>query len=735
MSELVKIPGYIIDSVLGYGGMSTVYLAEQESLGRRVALKVMSESLSHDPTYTKRFLKEARIIAQLNYPYIIVIYDYGVVDSQHYIAMECVDGGDLFRRVKKGIGVPETLDVMYQMAKALSYAHGKGYIHRDIKPGNILFREDGTVVLSDFGLAKGLTDNTQVTAAGMTLGTPAYMSPEQSFGEQLDSRSDLYSLGCVFYFMLTQEKPYTADNPVALAMKHLRDPIPRLPDAVSWLQPVLDQLMAKKPADRFQYGEDLAKVIQQYRDEDSVTPIKPSLVQNMKEEEAPGELELEDYESFTSLEVAKAVDEFSNDALKSSVRPAINLSLVSDEHLSVDDEAPSMGGFTEQVAQAANKPQAIDSRAYLQQKMQDSQSEIAVAQVDQVDHSVEPSGSSVHESASPDRAPPKVRDRSHGEVAAARGGKSGQKQKPPRLLIASIGAAIVITVVNVGAGLYLASQRNVPEISKVEEKVQLDESRWTTPVKKLITFSDPLSSGGTGPKMVVITKGSFQMGDVSGRYGPSARPVRTVHLARDFAIGTHEVTFEQYDKFATETGRPLPEDRHWGRQNRPVIYVSWQDASDYVAWLSQQTGKKYRLPAEAEWEFASRAGTQSDFWWGEWPNHDFANFGSEVCCRGKIAGADQWAEETNEVGAFPANDFGLHDSLGNVWEWVQDCWNVDHYGGPSSGSVRQDGDCRKRVVRGGSWSDIPRNVGVAARGRAAVDKKLAFIGFRVVREQ
>jgi len=730
MAELVEIPGYKVESVLGYGGMSTVYLAEQVSLGRRVALKVMAESLTHDPTYTKRFLKEARIIAQLTYPYIIVIYDYGVVGAQHYIAMECVDGGDLFRRVKTTMRVSEIIKVMVQVAKALAYAHGKGYIHRDIKPGNILFREDGTVVLSDFGLAKGLSDNTQVTAAGMTLGTPAYMSPEQAFGEQVDSRSDLYSLGCVFYFMLTGAKPYTADNPVALAMKHLRDPIPQLPDEYRWLQPILDKLMAKKPEDRYQYGEDLAKELEQYSDEDSVTPIKPSLFgDNGRQHEQHDELRLEENDSPTTEEVLKAVDDFSNQRVKPASIDSPPLSLLEDGD-SVD--SLDIGELSPLPASAEHKPRRIDSRDYLKQKVDETE----------VQRATEPSVAPVQRAAEPSvqaavQPVPQegIRERSRGEIPSVSIRKASEKPKISKLVVASIGAAIVITVVNVGAGLYLASQRNVPEISKVDEQVQLSESRWTAPTRKQVTFADPLASGGTGPKMVVVAKGSYEMGDISGRYGPSARPVRTVHIGRDFAIGVNEITFDEFDQFSRATGRPLADDHQWGRGNRPAISVSWQDATDYAAWLSRETGNRYRLPTEAEWEYASRGGSSSDYWWGEWPNHDFANFGSEVCCRGKISGADQWGEETSHAGAFPANAYGLHDSLGNVWEWVQDCWSVDYYGAPSSGGASLQGDCSKRVVRGGSWSDIPRNVAVAARGRAPVDKKLAFIGFRVVREQ
>ena len=732
MTELVKIPGYKIESVLGYGGMSTVYLAEQESLGRRVALKVMAESLTHDPTYTKRFLKEARIIAQLSFPHIIVIYDYGVVDGQHYIAMECIGGGDLFRRVKTHMDVSEVINITIQVARALAYAHGKGYIHRDIKPGNILFREDGGVVLSDFGLAKGLSDNTQVTAAGMTLGTPAYMSPEQAFGEQVDSRSDLYSLGCVFYFMLTGAKPYTADNPVALAMKHLRDPVPTLPKEYVWLQPVLDKLMAKKPEDRYQYGEDLAKELEQYSDEDSVTPVKPSLLNRGGAADESSELHLQQFESLTPEKVVNAVDGFAGNASRKPPVGSPALELVDDSA-----HAPSAGdGFSSQATQVLKSSEMLDGRRYLKNKSEPGapvikvdegiEATLVMPSAAQPVHSLPPAGSEAGDF---------IRERSRGEIPSVSMRQPPKKPPVSKLLIAAIGAAIIITVVNVGVGIYLAQQRNIPSVSKIDEQTLLDESRWSTPTRKLIRFSDPLTSGGTGPEMVVVAKGSFEMGDLSGRYGPSARPVHSVNLATDFAMGVNEVSFDDYDKFTQATNRARADDRQWGRGTRPAIYVSWQDATDYAAWLSSQTSKRYRLPTEAEWEYASRAGSSTDYWWGDWPNHEFANFGSEVCCRGQTAGADQWGEETSPVGSFSVNDYGLHDSLGNVWEWVQDCWNVDHYGASASGTVRRDGDCAKRVVRGGSWSDIPRNIAAAARGRAPVDKKLAFIGFRVVREQ
>ena len=221
------------------------------------------------------------------------------------------------------------------------------------------------------------------------------------------------------------------------------------------------------------------------------------------------------------------------------------------------------------------------------------------------------------------------------------------------------------------------------------------------------SFRDTLSSGGEGPEMVVIPAGRFRIGCVSGRdCYDSEKPVHEVVIARPFALSKFEVTFEDYDRF---TYPSKVDDEGWGRGRRPVINVSWDDATEYAAWLSAETGKNYRLPTEAEWEYAARAGTTTKYPWGNDIGTGRAN------CFGGLCG-DQW-ERTAPAGSFVANAWGLHDMHGNVWEWVQDCWNGSYAGAPSDGSVWTSGDCSRRVIRGGSWDDGPRGLRSADRSR------------------
>jgi serine/threonine-protein kinase PpkA len=271
--ETPQIPGYRIEKIIGKGAMSTVYLAVQESLDRRVALKVLTPKLAADPTFNKRFIKEGKIIAKLAHPHIVTIYDTGNYGEYYYIAMEYLEAPTLKERIKTGLTPDQAVSIVCQMAQALGYAHRQNCIHRDIKPGNILFRTREIAVLTDFGIAKNLEDKTALTAVGWRLGTPSYMSPEQALGKPVDSRCDLYSLGVVFYEMLTQTRPYQGKDAFEIALMHVNEPAPTLPDSFRRFQPVLDRLLAKRPDGRFSTGEEVAQSLQNPLPEPA--PISP----------------------------------------------------------------------------------------------------------------------------------------------------------------------------------------------------------------------------------------------------------------------------------------------------------------------------------------------------------------------------------------------------------------------------------------------------------------------------
>ncbi len=238
--------------------MAIVYLAIQESLDRKVALKVMNANLASDPAFCKRFLKEGKIIAKFSsHPDIVTIYDIGCFGSHYYMAMEYISGASLKERIQQKKELDQYRAIIRQVAGALGYAHSLGFIHRDVKPANILFREGGRAILTDFGIAKSLSSNTQLTKIGYTVGTPEYMSPEQAIGQDMDARSDLYSLGVVVYEMITGQKPFLGEDAFATAMMHINSPVPILPSQLAHYQVLIDRLMAKDPNDRFETADRL----------------------------------------------------------------------------------------------------------------------------------------------------------------------------------------------------------------------------------------------------------------------------------------------------------------------------------------------------------------------------------------------------------------------------------------------------------------------------------------------
>jgi tetratricopeptide (TPR) repeat protein len=262
----MELPGFQLEKEIGRGGMARVYLAVQKKFGRLVALKVVSASYATDAGFRKRFLQESRINARLTHPNIVQVYDVGAHEAYLYLVLEYIRGGDLHQRLDRGMRLVSLLQVVKDIGKALDFAHSKGFVHRDIKPENILFREDGSAVLTDFGIASFVDAGPSVTRVGTVVGTPQYMSPEQAAGKELDGRSDLYSLGVVFYRMLTGDVPYKANSAVSIGIKHLQEPIPKLPHYLSAFQEVVDRSLAKKPEHRFQSGAELAQALEGIRE-------------------------------------------------------------------------------------------------------------------------------------------------------------------------------------------------------------------------------------------------------------------------------------------------------------------------------------------------------------------------------------------------------------------------------------------------------------------------------------
>jgi serine/threonine-protein kinase len=264
-----KIGIYEVKSELGRGGMATVYRAYDSRFEREVAVKVLPQELLHsDPQFRLRFEREAKIIAQLEHSAIVPVYDVGESEGQPYFVMRYMNGGSLSERIKAGIfNIEETLQILGAIAPALDEAHAKGIVHRDIKPSNILFDKRGNPYISDFGIAK----LTQAQAGNVTgsaiIGTPAYMAPEQAQGIEVDGRADIYALGIILFEMLTGKQPYEADTPMAVAIKHITDPVPHIrqtnPKLPEGMETIIQKAMAKNKNERFSTAIEMTNALRE----------------------------------------------------------------------------------------------------------------------------------------------------------------------------------------------------------------------------------------------------------------------------------------------------------------------------------------------------------------------------------------------------------------------------------------------------------------------------------------
>lgn len=275
--------------------MASVFLAEQEIFGRQVALKVLSPDLADNQQFGLRFTREVRLVANFNHPNIVTVFDSGCIDGMYYLAMEHLSGGDLRRKLSRGISILDAIGMIVAAADAIGYAATKGVVHRDIKPANIMLREDDSLAIVDFGIAFDVNSQTMVTEAGTVLGTAKYMSPEQTLGERIDHRADIYSLGIVLYEMLVGNVPFSADSVAGIALKQLNEPVPELPIDLAPFQPVIDGMLEKSPDDRYQ---DVTTLMADLRNLAHTLPVDlTSTILTQDEQNAEGRRSLSEHNS------------------------------------------------------------------------------------------------------------------------------------------------------------------------------------------------------------------------------------------------------------------------------------------------------------------------------------------------------------------------------------------------------------------------------------------------------
>jgi serine/threonine protein kinase len=278
-----RIASYTLLEPIGHGGMAVVYRARQDSLERTVAVKILSENLAASPEFMERFRREARTAANLRHPNVITVFDFGQDErGVPYLVLEYIEGPTLADLMDGGLEDKRVPDLLDQIAAGLDYAHARGVIHRDIKPGNVLLTDDGRAVLADFGLA-WLLEGAHLTLTGGVIGTPEYMAPEQAGGEPIDHRADVYSLGVVLYEMLVGERPFVAETPIAVLLQHLQDAPPSVlearPDLPLAVGGVVAKALAKAPGERHQSAGALARAFREaLTGAAPVTPERPAVI-------------------------------------------------------------------------------------------------------------------------------------------------------------------------------------------------------------------------------------------------------------------------------------------------------------------------------------------------------------------------------------------------------------------------------------------------------------------------
>jgi len=766
---------YEITRKLGAGGMANVYHAREIALEREVAIKVLPQSFLRDEQFIIRFKREAQVAANLEHPHIVRIYQIGEEDNLVYFVMSYIPGGAISDRIKKGpIPIDQIVQWGMDVSSALGYAHDHGVIHRDLKPDNIMLDKSGRAVVMDYGIARA-AQGTGLTQTGAVIGTPQFMSPEQARGIDLDARSDLYSMGLVLYQMATGTLPFKATDAASLMYMHVHEapepPDVRNPEVPAWLRDIILKCLAKNPDDRFSSAKELRLALAEHKapeltektivqkraaqkkgaglwiaaaaviviaaaagwfwwssqkkaPEQAMTPVQPA----PQEQPAPAPAEPQVSADDLAFQQAEMID------TKQAFKTYLDRYPGGEK---ADEAKAKISEFEEQERLAAEKSRlAAQSRgeeeARLEKERQaerQRQAEAAARQDDETFRKALAANTAVSFTAylqsyplgrHVEEARAKI-DALNSQAAAAeqkRAEEQAKRDDEAFRMASSSGTkdAYSTYLISFPTGRHAEEARTkIAEFDKraaFEEKLRLALSEFS------ITMAD-------------IPGGSFQMGSNDG--DDNEKPVRTVTVT-GFKMMSTEVTQAQYQAIMNDNPS-----FHKLDENCPVEKVSWKDATVFCNRLSERVGLEpcydpgsgacdftkngFRLPTEAEWEYACRGNTGSEY--------NTGNGESALDRAGWYARNSR--EKTHAVAQKARNVYGLYDMHGNVWEWTNDWYDKNSYSQDGTDDPTGPAGGREKVLRGGSWIDWPKDCRSAKRREFDPNKNYTDIGFRVVR--
>lgn len=742
-----------------------------------LSVEVFSAGLEH-------FVQEGRTVAQLDHPNIVTVFRCFEANGTAYLLMPWYRGEALHKLLRRSgaLTAEEALALTLPLLNALEYIHQRGVIHQDIKPANIYITESGEPILLDFGAAgQWRSDNSDTRRK---LGSEGYAASEQSEARgKVGPWTDIYGLAATLYRSITGQVPIAASERKQAVDERNPDPLQPLGSVVperdsAGLFEAISLGLAVDPQSRPQSILEWRPRFTGHRK--AGTKVAANLSSSI-EREGREWLPIILLSIFLIAITGAAIyllsgggtdglmpgdGDASETTLKKDARDA-------DTHTSPEeaarweaaleaDTAYAYQLFMQDYPQSIHTSQAqeqldvLDEQAWQQAKSDGSKSaieahlqnfpdglhqadamillkEIELAEAEQArlqleqdrqDHKAWATARTARTLAAIDNYINNWSGGLHIDEALALRGKLSDDINDLR----GFEAAKKLNTIDA----YQAYIDAFPAGRSVAEALETIDGLTLRPGK---TFQDCADC----PTMIVVPAGSFWQGseDSSPYALNKEKPLRMVSMAKDFAVSVFEVTMAQWDQCTADGGcSTRPHDNGWGRDKRPVIMVSWNDAQEYVSWISKKTGQSYRLPSESEWEYIARAGEES-----EWPGGN----PELVCEYGNIAGsetglrwqhkdcADSAALETLPVGSLKPNAFGIYDAIGNVAEWTLDCMNLSYLDAPADGSAWGRGICSSRMTRGGSWFTGTKEIRLPARFNLKTGDRNDFTGFRLVR--